>query len=174
MDEQALKDLLARQAIREAINRYCRGEDRLDAQLSLSLWHPDGTATYGIKGEFFNGPVTGWAERSHTVLRQWTGSSHQVTNLIIEVDGARAVSEAYVTARIWRMSKESTIQQRVTVGRYLDRWSCRNGVWAVDHRNFVFDLSYASTPTRERDPDWFEGKRGREDPSYGVLGSLKK
>ena len=87
MNEQALKELLARQAIRDAINRYCRGEDRLDAQLSLSLWHPDGTATYGINGEFYNGPVTGWAERSHTVLRQWTGSSHQVTNVIIEVDG---------------------------------------------------------------------------------------
>ena len=166
-----INELLAKQAIRDAIYRYCRGEDRMDAKLSASLWHPDGTATYGRDGALFNGPASAWSQAG---LAGYTGSSHQVTNIIIEVEGDRAVSEAYVTARLWKMSNDSQIWQRVTVGRYLDRWSCRGGVWAVDHRRFIFDMSCASTPTRERDPDWFEGRQGREDPSYDVLGSLTR
>jgi SnoaL-like domain len=169
----------AKEEIREAIYRYCRGEDRLDAELSQSLWHADGTAKYGYNGELFDGPASGWAERAHKGLANFSGSSHQVGNILIEVDGDRAASEAYVTARVWKISEDGVIWQRVTVGRYLDRWSLRDGRWAVDHRRFIFDLSYASEPAGqpndrpwETAPGWFEGTRGRQDPSYEVLKGL--
>lgn len=170
----------AKEQIRDAIYRYCRGEDRLDGELSESLWHSDGTARYGYNGEIFDGPANRWAQTAHAGLANFTGSSHQVANILIEVDGDQAVSESYVTARVWKIADNGVIWQRVTVGRYLDQWSCRDGVWAVDHRRFIFDLSYSSHPAGERNdrpwetsPGWFEGTRGRHDPSYEVLGTLE-
>jgi hypothetical protein len=163
--EQAIDELLAKQAIRDAICRYCRGEDRQDMKLSRSLWHPDGTAKYGK--DLFDGPAREW---SHERLAQHLGSHHQVGNMIIEVNGDRAVSETYVTARLWKKTDDGKLLQRVSMGRYLDRWSRRDGIWAVDHRRFVFDLSYddASTVT-SRNLDWFEGRNDAKDPSYEVL-----
>lgn len=36
-----------REAITDAIYRYCRAMDRIDPELGRSVWHPDGTADYG-------------------------------------------------------------------------------------------------------------------------------
>ena len=44
MTNAAVEELLAKQAIREVIYRYCRGLDRMDRALALSCWHPGGTA----------------------------------------------------------------------------------------------------------------------------------
>jgi SnoaL-like domain len=150
-------ELLAKQEITEALYRYCRGDDRLDASLSQSLWHPDGPAEYGPKGVVFIGPTNEWAQRIHPGLAKLTGKSHRVSNILIELDGERAVSEAYVSATLWRNSVDQKLWQRTMVGRYLDRWSRRAGRWAVDHRRYIFDFSYES-----------------EDPSYTVLGTLAK
>src|SRR5579863_344270 len=115
VNEKAIHVLLAKQAIRDALYRYCRGEDRTDRDLSLSAWHKDGTATYGKDGQLFNGPISQWRQDG---LKEYMGSSHQVTNTVIEVDGDRAASEAYVTVRLWNMSDDDgEIWQRVTVGR---------------------------------------------------------
>lgn len=180
--DRAIHDLLAKQEIQEAIYRYCRGEDRLDAALSTSLWHADGSATYGFGGGLFDGPVTQWAQTVHAGLATYSGSAHQVSNILIEVDGDRAASEAYVTARLWRIT-EGMISEHVTIGRYLDQWSRRGGVWAADHRRFIFDLTYVTTadmpsPDKARpwesDPDWFEGRHGGADPSYDLMGSVTR
>jgi SnoaL-like domain len=174
-------DQVAKEAIREALYRYCRGEDRLDAQLSESLWHQDGTATYGLNGSIFDGPVSDWAKTSHAGLTNFLGSSHQMGNILIEVIGDRAVSESYVTARVWKRLEDDSMWQRITIGRYLDRWSCRDGIWAVDHRTFIVDLAYSPTsappdPKNDRpgqnDPKAYEAKRDRNDPSYDLFESL--
>lgn len=173
-DVQALLD---QHAIRERIYRYCRGEDRLDGQSSESLWHADGTASYGR--DLYHGPASGWAAAVHSNLAKFTGSHHQVGNIIIELDGNRASSESYVTARVWDIAEDGAIKEMVSIGRYLDRWSRRGGVWGVDHRRFVFDLSYTTNPVGpapsdgssdgRRARDWSEGRQGTSDPSYEVL-----
>lgn len=38
--ERRLENLLDRQAILDCIHRYCRGVDRMDRQLTLSVYHP--------------------------------------------------------------------------------------------------------------------------------------
>jgi hypothetical protein len=54
-------------------------------------------------------------------------------------------------------------------GRYLDRWSRRNGVWAIDHRIHVPD--HATTfPVPESTPAEAAGARDRSDPSYQLFG----
>jgi hypothetical protein len=177
----AIATLQAKQAITEALYRYCRGEDRLDRSYTESAWHPDGTATYGFDGEGFQGAISGYAAAKHPELARWTGTSHQVANILIEFNGNRAVSEAYVTATLWGEKDDGHPWVRVALGRYLDRWSCRDEIWAIDHRRYIFDFAYSpvlAAPSQGRNlawrgtQQWFEGRRGPSDPVYQHLVSL--
>ena len=55
------------------------------------------------------------------------GHLHQVTNILIDVDGDSAGSEAYVTGFLWNESDAGIVSHMVAIGRYLDRWSRREG-----------------------------------------------
>jgi SnoaL-like domain len=68
--------------------------------------------------------------------------SHQVTNTLIELDGNRATSESYVTVALWTLPDgDGSQSELVGRGRYLDRSSKRQGVWAIEHRTHLLDLS---------------------------------
>lgn len=169
MEAPAIEEWRAKQAIAEVIYRYCRAVDRLDRDLAVACWHSEGTAEY--RG-MYEGPAAGlldWIWRQH---RQLIDHSHQVTNVLIEVAGERAASEAYVTATL-RSAAGERVVDRIYRGRYLDRWSRRRGAWAIDHRIFVADLGHAI----EVAPDLSgpgAGRRDREDPSYEVLRSVRQ
>ena len=94
MSDSTLQSLLDRDAIRDVLSRYCRGLDRMDRPLADTVWHPEGTALYeGI----FEGTGAGfldWVWEAHANMDR---HSHQITNVLIELDGDRATSEAYVT-----------------------------------------------------------------------------
>src|SRR5258708_277930 len=83
-----------------------------------------------------------WA--SHAKL---LGHSHQVTNVLIEVDGDRAASEAYVTGTLWDLTETGALSQLVAVGRYLDRSSRPDGRCAIGHRQFVYDAVFTPAPS---------------------------
>jgi len=155
MTSDALQQLSDKQEITEVIYRLAR-----------SVWHPDGTADYG---ELFQGTGDGfieWVWVGHAAMDR---HSHQVTNILIEVDGDGAVSEAYVTVALRSKPENGAAVEIESRGRYLDRWSRRDGRWAIDHRRFVEDLQ------RVHDAPPLDGESGasrrdRSDPSYDVLG----
>jgi hypothetical protein len=171
-------DVEAKLAITEVIYRYCRALDRMDRALADTVWHPAGTADYGPT---FQGSATGLLDAMWANHAKLLGHSHQVTNILIEVDGDHAGSEAYVTGRLWDATESGALSHMVAVGRYLDSWSRRDGVWAIDHRRFVYDAVFPFDPagakeselTRlasRRDPTHTAARRDRSDPSYEVLG----
>ena len=50
-DAGAMRVLLVKDQIRDQIYNYCRGLDRMDKPLALSVWHPDATVeSGGFKG----------------------------------------------------------------------------------------------------------------------------
>ena len=164
-------DLVAKQAITEMIYTYCRALDRMDLELAHTVWHPDGTADYGAS--MFQGTGAGfidWVWVQHAAM---FAHSHQITNVLIEVDGDRAGSEAYVTAAL-RLAADDDGQavEIVSRGRYVDTWSRRDGRWAIDHRRFAEDFtSSASVPAMESpDAAVRTARRDRDDPSYAALG----
>jgi hypothetical protein len=164
MTANALETLLAKQEIAEQLYRYCRSFDRMDNELALSIWHADGTVQYG------NQPTRSIADYlGPSSEYRWTlqNCSHQITNLLVEVRGARAVSEAYVTASLQEKEQEGRVIENLFRGRYVDRWSQREGKWAIDHRIFIPD-SYTRIDTPAFPlPVFFEvGSRDRNDPSY--------
>jgi hypothetical protein len=163
-----LQELSDKQAITEVLYRYCRGLDRMDLELARSVWHHDGTAHYG---DLFNGTAEGfvkWVWEAHAAMER---HSHQVTNILIEVDGDSAVSESYVTVALRTKAAAGGAVEIEARGRYLDRWSRRDGRWAIDHRRFVEDLQRAhDAPPIDTEPQPGASQRDRRDPSYEVLG----
>jgi hypothetical protein len=120
-----------RQAITDQIYRYCRAMDRIDHELGYSIWHEDGTADYGV--EVFQGTGRGFIDFVCGQHRGTLNHSHQVTNIVIELDGDRAGSEAYMTLSM-RVERDGRLMQIGVLSRYIDRWSKRDGRWAIDHR----------------------------------------
>ena len=141
MDELSsteVREVAAKQAIRDALASYCRSMDRMDRDLALATWHADGTCEYV---DMFEGTGAGFVDWVWGMHEGMIRHSHQITNVLteVDVDGDRAVSEAYVTVALWSPPEDSPTEI-ISRGRYLDRWSCRDGRWAIDHRLYVQDL----------------------------------
>ena len=67
--------------------------------------------------------------------------SHQITNIIVDIAGVTAVSEAYVTVALWTLPDDTGKQQEIIGrGRYLDHWEKRAQVWAISAREHVLDM----------------------------------
>lgn len=163
----AIEEIVARAAITDAIHRYCRSMDRIDAELGHSVWHADGEADYGA---IYRGSGRGFVDWICGVHRTMVATSHRVTNVLITVDGEQAGSESHVIATLRRMEGDRLLQTSVW-GRYLDRWSRREGRWAIDRRIYVHDFDEVHEVTATALPG--VGRRDREDPSYDVLLSAR-
>ncbi|MCE2392825.1 MAG: nuclear transport factor 2 family protein [Proteobacteria bacterium] len=168
MDDRAVQELLDKQAIREVIYRYSRGLDRMDKEMAYSVWHPDGTALYHDIFEGTGHEFVDWVWEAHEAMES---HSHQMTNILIEVAGDRAVSETYAIVSLRRLPDENGHSaELVSRSRYLDRWSKRDGRWAIDHRIHVSDLQLEDGVSRPGDA---ESRRDPADPSFDLFRSLR-
>ena len=170
MSDDALAGLLATQAITDVLHRYCRALDRMDRALAESVWHPGGTADYR---PLYQGTGTGFLDWVWPTHEGFARHSHMVSNVLVDGSPATgvAVSECYVSVWLRWPPHDGVVRDLFGRGRYLDRWSCRDGVWAIDHRRYVDDLqrieeSPASSLT---DGSAATGRRDRTDPSYRFL-----
>jgi SnoaL-like domain len=160
------QDVADRLAITDQIYRYCRSVDRLDVPLGHRVFHLDSYADFGS----YKGSGRGWIDFICKEHLKFLHHSHQVTNIIIETAGVRAGSESYVTATL--RSREGTkVLQRQFWARYVDAWSRRNGLWAIDKRECVIDFDAVSEVTTIN--EYGRSRRGENDPSYEVLQAVK-
>lgn len=161
-EPQALAD---RQAITDLIYRYCRAVDRLDVPLGHSIWNAGSHADYGP--DVYQGDGPGAIDLICAQHARTLGHSHQVTNILIDLDGDRAGSESYCTATL-RVGQGGAVRQIMVWTRYVDTWSRRDGRWGLDRRVAIRDFD----EMREVAPmgDHRVGRRDRSDPSYAVLG----
>lgn len=90
--QQAIHELLEREKIRDALQRYARGVDRRDWELVGDAYHPDAHDDHGG----YKGGVPGlleWLERRHALIEQ---SMHFLGNCIIDfLSETTAVAETY-------------------------------------------------------------------------------
>jgi len=152
------------EAITDQIYRYCRAMDRMDHELGYTIWHDDGLADYGA--DVFVGTGRDFVDHVCAQHRHLLHHSHQMSNIIIELDGDRAGSESYVTATL-RMKRGDVLMQMMVWSRYVDTWSKRGGRWALDNRIAIRDFDEIREVRPMQDHD--VGKRDRTDPSYAVL-----
>ena len=123
----------------------------MDKEMAYRVWHEDGTADYDAIFEGTGHGFVDWVWEAHEPM---DAHSHQMTNILIEVDGDGATSATYaiVTLRTKR-APDGSASLITSRGRYLDRWSRRGGVWAIDHRVHVQDVSSTETIPAERVED---------------------
>lgn len=152
-----------RLAITDKIYRYCRSVDRLDVPCGHSVFHEDSYADFGAS---YRGPGRGWIDYICERHRDFLHHSHQVTNIIIEIDGDRAGSESYVFSTL-QIREGDDVVKRQFWARYVDEWSKRDGEWAIDRRECVIDFDEGGPvqPLGQHD----RAARDTSDPSYSVL-----
>ncbi len=139
----SLEVLGAKQAITEVLYRYCHAVDRMDPHLGSEVWHADGLAHYDGIFEGTGQDLIDFVLLSHSGAE---ATSHQVANVLIEIDGDRATSESYVTACIRAKGTDIVVR-----GRYSDRWSCRADRWRIDERHYRHDIVQV-VPVAEASP----------------------
>jgi hypothetical protein len=162
-DPAKLADMLA---IQRQIYNYCRSVDRLDVPLGHGVFHADSHADFPS----YQGTGRGWIDAVCVAHLDFLHHSHQVTNVLIDVEDDTAGSEAYVIANL-RQQQGDRLINRMFSARYIDRWSKRDGRWAIDRRTCVVDFSEERDVTALGNDS--RSARDGTDPSYSVLKEIK-
>lgn len=169
-----LAQLMDREAIRECMNRYCRGIDRQDAAALRSAYWPDATDRHGP----YQGSASGFIDWALEKLgTQGERSVHNVTNMSIELRGTQAAVETYFLALQRDRDASGTSREVFLAGRYVDRFEKRGDEWRIAARTVVYDwLRHLGTPEgteAERfGPRQPIGGLFGKDPVYALLESL--
>jgi len=181
--EPTPSELAAKSAITDVIHRYCRGMDRMDKGLALSCWHPGGTDDHA---PLYAGSAEGFVEWLWPVHGAMLFTRHVVSNILIEFHEDWAGAETCWTVTL-RVPHGGEMFDIVGGGRYLDRFECLDGVWAIRHRQSILDWDRVDpvdlTMADFRDSPLISpnnpevpaktGARDSSDLSYSILGSLR-
>lgn len=128
----------SRQQIAELTLAYCRGVDRADEALLKSIFHDDSIVVSGT----FDGSGQQFATEICAIIRAvFDQTLHSIDHQSIEVTGDTAVGETYVVAVSTMTDLERGKSEMLTGGRYLDRFTRRDGVWKFAARTFVSEWS---------------------------------
>jgi len=148
----------------ELIHRLARGLDRRDPAILESVFHEDATDDHGS----FVGTAKDFVPWVMGVLATMIRTSHCISNTIVEVGGDEARSESYFQA-FHHIQRGEHVELLTAVGRYLDTFERRDGVWKIKHRCAVYDWNHVepAADTWDRtEPGRRFGKRWPDDPSY--------
>lgn len=151
--------------LQDLVMRYCRGCDRRDFALVRSLYHDDAIDDHGAM--FKGGPdeFVAWLPQA---TAHWDLTRHSISNSLFVIDGDRAEGEHYVEA--WHRTPAPDARMFIVLGRYLDRYEKRDGVWKFLHRSLVFDHGSIVPVDQESmnrmSKDAPNGRPDRSDPSF--------
>lgn len=147
--------------IQERIAAYCRGLDRLDADILASAFHPD--ATYHHPA--FEGDRDRFVDWAIGLMRSFERTHHAITTQSIAIHGDEAHSETYWT---FQLLPKGTTRLSCGMARYIDRLERRSGDWAIATRVVLIDLGYeAAGIDWQNDPvALLPNHRDRRDCSY--------
>jgi hypothetical protein len=155
-------------AIQQVLARYCRGIDRLDADLIRSVYWPDAMDDHG--------PFVGSREEFVTWVMREMAARHTVTGHAInqshfEFRENRAAVETHFAVRSHPAGVEPP-QFRVLSGRYLDVMEQREGEWRILSRVTIYDSGGNSDGLPLHNFPHVAGSRTRADPSYAIFDTL--
>ncbi|MEC9359997.1 MAG: nuclear transport factor 2 family protein [Pseudomonadota bacterium] len=161
----SLKDLQDRAAIRDVLERYCRGIDRLDADLVNGVYWDEALDNHGI----YKGKGKEFAAFVIPLLREHCRATmHTLGQSMIEFDGSRAKAETYFVAYHCGLEEGRELIE-TSAGRYVDHFDERDGEWRILDRVVVMewtrlehDVKETNVP-RER---FMQGRRDRSDQVY--------
>lgn len=131
---RSIATLLDRQAIAHNLAGHAIGLDRRDLALIRRAYAPDARVAYGL----FEGPAADFAAMICDFMAPMPPTIHRGSNLLIRVQGDRAVSESYVVACM-RLADAQGQRDVLIQGRYLDHHLRSDQGWRIAERRYVFD-----------------------------------
>lgn len=154
---------IERQQIHDLLFSYCRGIDRMDVELVRSCYHQDAIDEHGS----FKGNVDEFIDWCWRLLSRYSMTMHYISNILVEIDGHRALSESYGTA-VHRGDKQYPERNLVVGFRFVDVMEKRSGQWRIMRR--VATTEWVSRHSEENHwpiPDSMrQGQRNRDDIIY--------
>ena len=161
IDENALQQMIDKDAIRELVLLYSRAIDRKDVALLRDLYTEDATDSHG---DSFDGPADAYCDFIEKSLPYMPYSGHHVCNHLISVDGNEANGEVYALAYHLIPNREGGQEEDFMAVRYIDNYRrCADGKWRFSKRVVTYDLKIR----RPFDGGGLLGL-GEKDPSYDV------
>lgn len=164
-DPDGLHQLLAREEIRQAVLRCCRGLDRLDVELMRSAYLPGAVDDHGS----YVGDAAAFCERVVRSHSDYEATMHCVLNHAVEIDGPdSARGEAYVVTYVVRVAEDGVRWRDTWWGRYVDRYGVHEGRWGIAHRVCVHEFTETARlgPPMDKPLDLF--RQGGEDRGVGA------
>lgn len=163
------------EAVRQALLRYCRGVDRLDAELIRAAFWPDARVTLGA---IYDGAPDGFVEVAMGFMGMFAATRHDVANMVLAMRPDGIGYEAHV--RTWHRiepasdgATEGATRELEVLGRYIGRATERDGEWRLAEHGELMDWGVE----RAVDAGWFDGnaeldkgRRDRADGSYRFVG----
>ena len=128
--DQIVQMLAEKQAIQELMARYAERIDAGDAKGAADCYAENGIGVYW--GEYVGRKAI--AERLAGILKDFSATSHHLTNVQIKLNGDRATAMAYVYA-FHRVLPEQ--RQMHYWGRWVDELVKINGEWLFARREVV-------------------------------------
>ena len=167
--QDTLNEVIAHHRIRQVLERYCRGIDRLDAALIDSVYWDDATDNHGM----YVGPGKDFSAFIVPMLRDaFTATMHFIGQSNIAVTGDRAAADTSFVAYHPRNDEGGAVVD-VAAGRYADMLERRGDEWRLKDRTVVMDwvetrhgLDRAALALAS----FTNGTRDRDDLSYGAYG----
>jgi hypothetical protein len=164
--ERRLRAMEDRQESHDCIVRYCRGVDRLDAELLASAYHEDAVDDHGI---YVGCPAQ---EPDYFLAfhkKHQKATQHIITNHFCDLDGDVAHCDTYC---IFAAMNVDEPELSLGGGRYIDRMERRDGRWAIAARKCLCDWQ-GQPGDYSLPPDQLAlmqaagpATRDRNDPSY--------
>lgn len=148
------EQLADREAIREAVVRYCRGVDRLDPDEMRRAYWPEATDDHGT----FVGNAYEFVDHCMVSHRRWAWTMHSVFNHLIELD-ADGVHARGEVQNITHLCRADTGAIDAWYGRYLDHYEKRGDEWRIIERVCV----HHGTATSVDPPMAIDAARFRQD-----------
>jgi hypothetical protein len=143
--EEQLKRLVDIQAIRDVLALYCRAQDRCDLELLQSVFHEDAVDDHG---GVFEGSARDFCGFAIEKLRQCEAVTHHLCQVLVDVSGNVASSEAYALA-FHRVRVQGELYDSFWSARIYDELELRaDRLWKISKRHVAYDWNRDS-PTRE-------------------------
>ena len=168
--DEIIEELWAREQIRDCLYRYSRGIDRYDVDLVRGCYHEGAVDEHGV----FNGDLAGFIGLVHQFRgpdSDYGTMQHVIANTLIERSGDTALVESYLYNPLVPRNPGAGLPDVLLGGRFLDRFECRDGRWAIVHRRLVYDYSRMRPPTVQLWDQWpmsdfHRGVPSTDDPLY--------
>jgi ketosteroid isomerase-like protein len=159
ISEQALRQLIDKDAIRDLVLCYSRAVDRKDIELLRDLYTDDATDEHG---DSFTGPARAYCDFIERSLPHMPYSGHHVCNHLISVDGDAGSGEVYAIACHVIPDGAGGRQEDFMCVRYIDNYRREeDGKWRFSKRVVTYDMKLR----RPFDGGGLMGL-GDKDPSY--------